>query len=233
MTLMIKSIVLLAAISVPAVAAVTPHGAWSQAVGFVHRVTTGSMSVRAKDGTRLASVTRDDDLAELLTGPMPRSPEPARAAESVRIAQAFGPMPPFGGPPVPHGAFAPIGPHMSMGPPTRASCEHRIDVEIAIGAYVKAKLRLQPSQREAWQKLETVAQGVTDNARAACTAFPDDASVSVSLPEMLDAVEADLSARVEFLRATREPLRALFASLTLEQRVAAQSLFAPPIGLRP
>lgn len=235
MTLMIKSMVLLAAISVPAVAAVTSHGAWSQAVGFVHRVTTGSMSVRAKDGTRLASVTRDDDLAELLTGPMPRSPEPARAAESVRIAQAFGPMPPFGGPPVPHGAFAPIGPHMSMRPPppTRASCEDRVDVEIAIGAYVKAKLRLQPSQREAWQKLETVAQGLTDNVRAACAAFPDDASVSVSLPEMLDAVEADLSARVEFLRATREPLRALFASLTPEQRVAAQPLFAPPIGLRP
>jgi hypothetical protein len=228
MNLMIKSMLLLTMISIPAIDAVSSDGAWSKAVGFVHQVTTGSTSVRAKDETRLAPVARAD-LANLLGTAGPTSHEPSRAADAVRIAQAFGPAA-FGAPPVPRGAFAPIGPHMGMGPPppTRAACEDHIDVEIGMAAYVKAKLRLQPSQREAWQKLETAAQGAIDKVRAACAGFPADANVPASLPEMLDAVEADLSARAEFLRATREPLRALFAALTPEQRVAAQPLLPPP-----
>lgn len=228
MNLMIKSMLLLSVISVPAIAAVSYHGAPPKALGFVDQVTAGSTSVRAKDETRLAPVARDDDWADLFTGPVPTTHEPARAADGVAIAQAFGPPPAFGGPPVPRGAFAPIGPPMGMGPPplpTRASCQDRIDVEVAMVAYVKAKLRLQPSQSDAWQKLETAAQGAVEKMRAACAAFPADASVPASLPEMVDAVEADLSARAELLRATREPLRALFASLTPEQRVAAQ----PPV----
>ncbi len=232
MNLMIKPMLLLTAISIPAIGAVSYHGAWLEAVGLVHQTTARNISVRAKDETRLALLERDGDLADLLARPAQTSHEPVRAADAVHIAQAFGPPLAFGAPPVPRGAFAPIGPHMGMGPPpppTRASCEDRIDFEVAIAAYVKAKLRLQPSQREAWQTLETAAQGAIDKIRAACTGFPADASVPMSLPEMLDAVEADMSARAEFLRATREPLRALFASLTPEQRIAARPLLPPPL----
>ena len=233
MNLMIKSMVLLTAISVPAVAAVTYHGAWPQAAGFVHHVTTASMSMRAKDETRLEPLA-DDGLPAQFGPPASTSHETVGAGDPVRVAQAFGPPFAFG---APHCAFPPggphMGPHMDMGPPpppTRASCEDRIDVELAMAAYVKAKLRLQPSQREAWQKLETAAQGAIDKVRSACAGFPTDADVPASLPEMLDAVETDLSARAEFLRATREPLRALFASLTPEQRMAAQPLLPPPHG---
>lgn len=232
MNLTIKSVLLLSVISVPAIAAIAHNGAWPKAQGLVHRVTADSMSVRTKDETRLAPVARDDDVADLLVRLAQTSHEPAGAADAVRIAQAFKPLPAFGGPPVPRGAFAPMGPHAGPGmgppPPTRAGCEDRIDVEITMAAYFKAKLRLQPSQREAWQKLETAAQGPIDKMLAACAGFPADASVPAPLPEMLDAVEADLSARAEFLRVTREPLRALFASLTPEQRIAAQPLLPPP-----
>jgi hypothetical protein len=242
MNLMIKSMVLLTAISVPAVAAVTYHGAWPQTVGLVRQAAAGSTSVRAKDETRLEPFADDDLFAEFGAAAQ-TSHAPVGAADSVRIAQAFGPPFMFGAPPVPNGTSAPVGPHMGphmgpqmgppmgMGPPpppTRAACEDRIDVETAMAAYVKAKLRLQPSQREAWQKLEAAAQSSIDKIRAACAGFPADANVAVSLPEMLDAVEADLSARAEFLRATREPLRALYAALTPEQRLAAQPFLPPP-----
>jgi hypothetical protein len=227
---------LLSVISVPAIAAVSYHGARPEDIDLAHQVTANSTSLRAKDETRIVPVTRNDDLADLLSGSMPRSHEPARAAAGMRVAQAFAPPPAFGGLPVLHGAFAPMPPPMGMGRPpvpTRASCDDRVDVEMAMAAYVKAKLRLRPSQREAWQKLETAAQWAIDKVRAACAGFPADASVPASPPEMLDAVEAELSARVEFLRATREPVRALFASLTPEQRAAAQLLLPPPIGGRP
>jgi hypothetical protein len=218
MNLMIKSMLLLTAIGIPAVGAVSYHDAWSEAVDLVHQAAVGSTSVRAKDETRLTSVARAQT-----------SHEPARAADAARIAQAFGPPPEFGGLPPPRGALAPIDPHIAMGPtPTRATCEDHIDFEIAMATYVKAKLRLQPSQRETWQKLETAAQGPIDKIRAACAGFPADANAPMSLPEMLDAVEADMSARAELLRATREPLRALFSSLTPEQRIAAQPPVPPP-----
>ena len=97
-----------------------------------------------------------------------------------------------------------------------------------MAVYVKAKLRLQPSQRDIWQKLETAAQGPLEKIRAACAGLPADANAPVSLPEILEAVEANLSARVELLRATREPLRALFASLAPEQRIALQPPVPPP-----
>ena len=242
MNLMIKSMVLLTAISVPAVAAVKHYGGWPEAVGRVHHVSTDSMSVRAKDETRLEPLA-DDDLSAEFGAAAQTSHAPVGAADSVRIAQAFGPPFMFGAPPMPNGPPAPVGPHMGphmgppMGPPigmgspprpTRAACEDRIDVETAMAAYVKAKLRLQPSQREAWQKLEAAAQGSIDKIRAACAGFPADSNVAVSLPEMLDAVEADMSARAELLRAVREPLRALYASLTPEQRLAAQTFLPPP-----
>ncbi len=230
MNLMIKSVVLMSVISIPAIAAISHDSAWSEAVGLVHELTASNTSTRAKDETRPAPFAGDDDLADF-TRPAPTSDEPTRAG--VRLAQAFGPPFASGGPPAPHGAFAPMGPHMGMEPPPprpsmRARCEDRVDSELAMAAYVKAKLRLQPAQREAWQKLETASQSAIDKVRAACAGFPTDASIPPSLPEMLDAVEAELSARVELLRATREPLRALYASLTPEQRGAVHPFLPPP-----
>jgi len=93
--------------------------------------------------------------------------------------------------------------------------------------YFKSKLRLQPNQRDAWQTLENAAQPAIEKLHVACERLPVAASAPAPLPDMMDMVEADMSARVELLRATREPLRALFATLTPEQRLAAQPLLPP------
>ena len=96
--------------------------------------------------------------------------------------------------------------------------------------YLKSKLRLQPNQREAWQKLENVAQAAIEKLHATCESLPTEASAPLSLPDMMDMMEAQLSVRVELLRATREPLRALFDTLTPEQRRAMQPPAPPPPG---
>ena len=97
-----------------------------------------------------------------------------------------------------------------------------------MAGYLKSKLRLQPNQREAWQKLENAAQAAIEKLHATCESFPIEASAPVSLPYMMELVEAEMSARVELLRATREPLRALFATLTPEQRQAFRPPAPPP-----
>ena len=93
--------------------------------------------------------------------------------------------------------------------------------------YLKSKLRLQPNQREAWQKLENAAQAAIEKLHAACESLPVEASAPAPLPDMMEMVEAEMSARLELLRATREPLRALFATLTPEQRWALQPPLPP------
>ena len=97
-----------------------------------------------------------------------------------------------------------------------------------MAGYLKSKLRLQPNQREAWQKLENAAQAAIEKLHATCESLPTEASSPLSLPDMMDMMEAQLSVRVELLRATREPLRAIFATLTPEQRQALQPPAPPP-----
>ena len=119
-----------------------------------------------------------------------------------------------------------------MAPPprllTRSVCEDRINSEAAIVGYLKSKLRLRPNQREAWQNLENAAQAAIEKLHAACESLPIEASAPASLPDMMEMVGAEMSARVELLRATREPLRTLFATLTPEQRRALQPPVPPP-----
>lgn len=99
-----------------------------------------------------------------------------------------------------------------------------------MAGYLKGKLRLQPNQREAWQKLENAAQAAIEKLHTTCESLPTEASSPLSLPDMMDMMEAQLSVRVELLRATREPLRALFDTLTPEQRRAMQPPASPPPG---
>ncbi len=235
MSLMIKSMLLLTLVGVPAIAAVSHDQSWHDALGFFRQTATvgNNVSVQPKDATRPAPFTDDnDDPANLLIKLAQASREPDLAPPVIRTAQAFGPPPAFGAPAAPHAAFGPIFPSAVPAPPppplTRAACEDRINSEAAMVGYLKSKLRLQPHQREAWQKLENAAQPAIEKLHAACDSLPIEASAPTPLPDMVDLAEAEMSARVELLRATREPLRALFASLTPGQRMAAQPLLPPP-----
>lgn len=232
MTLMIKSMLLLTLVGVPAIGAVSYDHPWPDALGLLDRTARDNTSVQPKDTARLATFAHDnDDQAILLIELAQASRQPDLAPPAIRTAQAFMPPPAFGYSPGPHGAFGPFFPPAVMGPPprplTRSVCEDRINSEAAMVGYLKSKLRLQPNQREAWQTLENAAQPAVEKLHAACESLPIEASAPAPLPDMIAMVEVDMSARVELLRATREPLRALFATLTPEQRMAAQP-FPPP-----
>lgn len=234
MTLMIKSMLLLTLVGVPAIAAVSYDHAWPDALGLLGQTAGENVSVQPKkDAARLTPFADDnDDQAILLIKLAQASRQPDLAPPAIRTAQAFIPPPAFGDPPMPHGAFGPFSPPAVMGPPprplTRSVCEDRINSEAAMVGYLKSKLRLQPNQREAWQKLENAAQAAIEKLHAACESLPIEASAPAPLPDMMEMVEAEMSARVELLRATREPLRALFATLTPEQRRALQPPVPPP-----
>jgi len=238
MTLIIKSMLMLTLVGVPTIAAVSYDHSWPNALGVLgHAATAGkNVSVQPKDAARLAPFADDNDdndnQAILLIKLAQASRQPDLAPPAIRTAQAFLPPPAFGEPPVPHGAFGPFSPLAGMGPPprplTRSVCEDRINSEAAIVGYLKSKLRLQPNQREAWQTLENAAQAAIEKLHAACESLPIEASAPAPLPDMMEMVEAEMSARVELLRATREPLRALFATLTPEQRRALQPPVPPP-----
>jgi hypothetical protein len=232
----IKSMLLLTLVGVPAIAAVSYDHAWPDAFGLLGQTATAAekVSVQPKDAARLAPFADDnDDQAILLIKLAQASRQPDLAPAAIRTAQAFLPPPAFGDPPVPHGAFGPFSPPAVMGPPlrplTRSVCEDRINSEAAMVGYLKSKLRLQPNQREAWQKLENAAQAAIEKLHAACESLPIEASAPAPLPDMMEIVEAEMSARLELLRATREPLLALFATLTPEQRRTLQ----PPVPLPP
>ena len=237
MTLMIKSMLFLTLVGVPAIAAVSYDHSWPDALGFLGQTAGENVSVQPKDAARLAPFADDnddnDDQAILLIKLAQASQQPDLAPPAIRTAQAFLPPPAFGEPPVPHGAFGPFFPPAVMGPRprplTRSVCEDRINSEAAMVGYLKSKLRLQPNQREAWQTLENAAQAAIEKLHATCSSLPIEASAPAPLPDMMEMVEAEMSARVELLRATRESLRALFATLTPEQRWALQ----PPVPSPP
>lgn len=231
---LIKFVLLLTLVAVPAIAAVSHDYSWANALGLLGRTAGENTSVQPKDAARLVPFADNNhDQASLLIKLAQASRQPNLAPPAIRTAQAFIPPPAFGGPPVPHGAFGPFSPPAVMAPPprplTRSVCEDRINSEAAIAGYLKSKLRLRPNQREAWQNLENAAQAAIEKLHAACESLPIEASAPASLPDMMEMVEAEMSARLELLRATREPLLALFATLTPEQRRTLQ----PPVPLPP
>jgi hypothetical protein len=119
----------------------------------------------------------------------------------------------------------PMRPEVWIGPP-QAGCEENVDRYAAIAGYLKSKVRLQGSQKQAWQKIEEAAQPAVESMNELCARFPDRMAGPPATPDMLDFVQKQLSARAAVLRAIREPVRAFYDSLSAEQRGVLQS---PPL----
>ena len=136
----------------------------------------------------------------------------------------------FGALPFPHhpespdllGFAHPPGPP----PPPRIACEEDIDHLMAVTGYLKSKMRLQGEQKIAWQKVEQAAEPGVEKMRDLCARLPYQPAEPPSLPERIDFAEKQMTARVELLRAVREPLRALYETLSPDQR--ALLVIAPP-----
>ena len=110
----------------------------------------------------------------------------------------------------------------------RLACEEIVHREAALQGYLKSRLRLTPAQKEAWHKVELAAEPAVNRQRELCEQLPLEAANPPDLFALHEFAEKMLSARLDRLRATREPLRALVESLSPEHRV---QLARPPLLL--
>jgi len=112
-------------------------------------------------------------------------------------------------------------PHLPLPSPRRA-CEEDIDRHAALAGYLRSKLRLQGMQMEAWQKIELAALPAIEALRRVCAELPDRGVAMPSMPDAFDHAERRLAATAEFLRTIREPLRALYDTLSPDQRAVLE-----------
>jgi hypothetical protein len=160
---------------------------------------------------------------------------PSAAIELAKLGEA--PMPP-----VP-GAFGRVrhrpGGIDSMGllglaPPrpaqsSRQACEEDIARRAALAGYLGASLRLQGAQKEAWQNIINAAAPAVEALYGLCAELPERSTARPPMPDAISYAEKRLSAAVEFLRVIREPLRALYETLSADQRAALDSPPPPPM----
>jgi LTXXQ motif family protein len=154
--------------------------------------------------------------------PLPPGPSPMMNPRGVPLPPGPGPMI-FDGPMIfggmrPHGPMRPDG---TMEPPRR-ECLEDIHRHSAMAGYLKSKLRLRESQKEAWRKIEEAAGPALEDMQALCDQLPDLMGAPPTMPDMIDFAEKQNSARAAFLRSIRDPFRALYDSLTAEQRALLQ-----------
>ncbi len=190
--------------------------------------------IRAKDSSRIAQVIvgnyRGDksvaiELAQADGPPsfpptmsLPRGvPLPPGPSPMMNFPRGL-PFPPGSGPMIFHGPMRPDGTIESP----RRECLENIHRHSALAGYLKSKLRLQESQKEAWRKIEDAAGPALEAMQALCDQLPDLLGAPPTMPDMIDFSEKQNSARAAFLRAVRDPFRALYDSLTAEQRALLQ-----------
>ena len=180
-----------------------------------------SMTYHVKDQSRMG---RDFpglppvaiELAQLGDAPVPPTPG------------AFGPMP------HPPGGFESMGllglvpPRPAL--PPRQACEEDIHRRAAVAGYLGAKLRLQGTQKEAWQNVVNAAAPAVEALYGLCAELPERIAARPSMPDAISYAERRLSATAEFLRVIREPFRALYETLSADQRAALEP---PPPPLPP
>jgi hypothetical protein len=181
-------------------------------------------AVHWKDQARVAQAPPEFDAAGLLTqlaqasgpagvlpGPTQHMPPPPLPPHGVGAAGPFGPPPepPF---------FAGPRPMMS-----RIACETRLDLQAGMAGYLASRLRLTDEQRQAWRKVEDMAQPAIAKLHAACDRLPRGPGEALNVPDELDVLEAQASARLDLVRATHGPLLALYQMLTPDQRAELHS----------
>jgi hypothetical protein len=116
-------------------------------------------------------------------------------------------------------------------PSPRVACEEDINRRMQLVGYLKSKLRLQGAQKDAWQKLEQAGEPALQKIRELCGQLPIQTASPPNLPDMVDMAEkqaAVIAVQLEFLRAIREPRRALYETLSADQRALLAEHEEPP-----
>lgn len=171
----------------------------------------------------------------------------------VQLAQATRPpIPPGPGQLPPDGGFDAQGPRDLMGPggepprgpaamamrghgpfgppppPNRDACDEDINRHAALAGYIKSKLQLQGTQKDAWRKIEEAAEPAIEKLRQACALLPANAGPPPNLPDGIEIAAKQLAARAAFLQAISGPARALYETLSPDQRAALMPPPPPP-----
>ncbi len=203
----------------------------------VRAASSESTTPPIKDQARMPSDMRlvagndhSGTLVQLAQASRPHMPGPGRRPPDVdfNMQPLRGPMTPgvrpTGGP-LPMAMHAPPGPL----PPNRAACEEDINRSAAMAGYIKSKLQLQGSQKDAWRKIEEAAEPAVEKLRQTCALLPVGMSPPPSLPEAIDLAAKQFAIRAAFLQAISGPVHALYETLSSDQRAALSP--PPPPGL--
>lgn len=205
----------------------------------VHAAAKDGGPLPAKDQARVpanaAMVKGEDygtDLVQLAQATRPQPPQgenrrppggPDESAAPPFHRMTGPPSEPFGPPP-----FAMPGPHGPM-PFTRAGCEEDINRHAAMAGYIRSKLNLQGTQKEAWRKIEEAAEPAVTKLHQVCAQLPVNAGPPSALPDAIEFGAKRAAARAEFLQAVSGPVRALYDTLSPDQRAA----LVPPMPPHP
>jgi hypothetical protein len=95
-------------------------------------------------------------------------------------------------------------------------CIDRLAWRAARQAYVETELNLTSEQRPLWDKLQGIAQSEQQRERQLCNQLKSPGEMTML--DRLDRAQASLSARLDALNAAKPSVRALYQSLTPEQR---------------
>lgn len=189
-------------------------------------------TLSAKDQARLPAADYGADLVKLAQAVRPPAPEQGRPQRPIEDGMgpplAHGPMAmragPFGGPfPMMH------GPQFGRLPLNRDACEETISRRFAMAGYIKGKLQLQAAQKDAWRRIEDAAEPAVAKLREVCAHLPVKAGPPPSPPEAIDFAAKLVAARAAVLEAVRGPVRALYDTLSAEQKAALVPPGPPPI----
>jgi hypothetical protein len=145
------------------------------------------------------------------------------------MAAPFSPGPLL--PPFPVISMPPPLRFMGMGPmpspPTRATCEAGLSPEAGLAASLTSRLRLNSDQIKTWRKVEDAAQPALEKLHSVCDRLPVESTTTTTMLDAMDILDAEMAARLELIRATRNPLRELYEMLTPEQRAELRPPLPP------
>lgn len=199
----------------------------------VHAAASEKTPLPAKDQARLpasAIARQGDDYGSALIqlAQATRPPPPEGAGHLPPPEEGMRPMP--GGPMRPDGE--PFGPppmarhRPGLMPLTRAACEERMAHHAAMVGYIRSKLQLQGAQKDAWRKIEDAADPAVAKLHQICALLPVQLGPPPALPDAVEFGAKQAVARAELLQAVSGPIRALYDTLSPDQRAA----LVPPHG---
>lgn len=218
---------------IPVTAVLVAAGLAAAGVGLAVRAAANDgVALPPKDQARLPASAvpgRDNDygtaLIQLAQAARPQPPEVAGRMpspdEGMRQMPA-GPMredgEPFGPPPMARH-------RPGLLPPTRAACEERMAHHAAMVGYVRSKLQLQGAQKDAWRKIEDAADPAVAKLHQICAQLPVQPGPPPALPDAIEFASKQAAARAELLQAVSGPVRALYDTLSPDQKAA----LVPPL----